>query len=114
MALVASRLELIRLESKEAAGGFAKRAGFLAAAFGLIFFAWTLLLAGGVALIAQSTGLPWSWVAIGAAVAHLLGAIIFAKLASPRSSPAFPVTRAEFQKDREWIENLQHPTKSSV
>ena len=112
MTLLASRVDLIRLESKEVVGGFARRAGFLAAAFGLIAFAWALLLAGAIGVISEALDWPWSWVSIGAAIVHLLLAILFSKLASPKAKAAFPVTRAEFQKDREWIENLHKPTKS--
>lgn len=113
MTLVATRVDLIRLESKELAGGFARKAGFLAAAFGLLVFAWALMLAGVIALISDSTEWPWSWVAICAAIAHLLLATLLSKLASSPPKAAFPVTRAEFQKDRKWIENLHNPKKSN-
>ncbi|MEO5916475.1 MAG: phage holin family protein [Luteolibacter sp.] len=113
MGLIASRVALIQLESKDAARDGAKRAGLFLAVVGCVFFAWTLLLAGGVSLIASSTGWPWAWVAIGVAVFHLLLAVIFAKLAKPSGNPAFPHTRAEFQKDREWIENFQKAKKSN-
>ncbi len=112
MTLLATRVDLIRLESKEVAGGFARRAGFVAAAGILALFAWALLLAGAIGVISEATEWPWSWICVGAAVLHLLLAILFSKLASPKAKAAFPVTRAEFQKDREWIENLHKPTKS--
>ena len=52
-------------------------------------------------------------VAIGLAILHLLLAVVFAKLAKPSGKPAFPFTRAEFEKDREWIENFQKTSKSN-
>ena len=112
MDLIASRFALIELESKDAAKDGARRAALIAAACGCAVFAWALLLAGGISLIAESCGWPWNLMAIGAAVLHLLAGIILASLAKPSTGASFPVTRAEFHKDREWIQNL-HTTKKS-
>lgn len=113
MALIASRFELIQLESKEIARGGVRCAVFIAAAGFSAIFAWGLLVAGGISLIADAAGWAWNWVAIGAAIIHLIAAVILARLAKPSDSTAFPVTRAEFKKDREWIENFQNPKKSN-
>lgn len=113
MGLIASRVALIQLESKDVARDGAKRATMLLAVVGLVFFGWILLLAGGVALLSTATGWPWSWVAVGLALIHLLLAAVFAKLAKPSEKPSFPFTRAEFQKDREWIENFQKTSRSN-
>lgn len=113
MSLIASRIALIQLESKDAGKETAKRASLIGAAIGCLFFAWTLLLAGGVAAIAQAANFPWYWIAMGFALLHLVVAFILFRLAQPSGKPAFPITRAEFQKDREWIENFQKIKKSS-
>lgn len=113
MGLVASRLALIQLESRDVARGASRRAILVAAACGCAFAAWMLLLAGGVSMISQSTGWPWSWVAVGLAALHLLTGVILAQAARSAGTPTFPATRAEFQKDREWIENFNKPKKSS-
>jgi uncharacterized membrane protein YqjE len=112
MALIAARFALIEFESKDAAKQGAKRAALIAAACICGIFAWVLFLAGGISLIAETNSWSWYAVAIGAAVIHLLAGIILASLAKSPASAAFPVTRAEFQKDREWIENF-HKTKKS-
>ncbi len=113
MSLIATRLALVELEAKEAGKEAARRGSSLAAAVGCIVFAWALLLAGGISWIAKSTDCPWDQVAIGVAVLHILAGIILARLAKPSAHTAFPVTRAEFQKDREWIENFQKNKKSN-
>jgi uncharacterized membrane protein YqjE len=113
MGLVASRVALIELESKDAARRASKRAVLIAVASCCAFAAWMLLLAGGVSIISQSTGWPWNWVAVGLAALHLLVGIILAQVARSAGNPTFPATRAEFQKDREWIENFNKPRKSS-
>ncbi len=112
MDLLASRFTLIELESKDAAKEGARRAGLIAAACGCAVFAWALLLAGGIPLIAGLCGCSWSLVALGAAILHLVTGFILISLAKPSAGPSFPVTRAEFQKDREWIQNF-HTTKRS-
>lgn len=114
MSLIATRITLVELEAKAAAKEATKRGAALAAAVGCVIFAWILLLAGGVSMIAKSANLPWDQVAMGVAVLHFLGGIILARLAKPSGTPAFPVTCAEFQKDRVWIENFQKTKKSNV
>lgn len=111
--LVAARFALIQLESKDAAKEAARSGSRLAAACGCAFFAWALLLAGAIPVISESAGWPWSRVALGAAVVHLLAGAVLVRLAKPSPATAFPVTRAEFQKDREWIENFQKTKKSN-
>ncbi len=113
MALIASRVTLIQLESKEAATAGAQRGIYLIAAICAVFFAWALLIAGLVAILSEAIEKPWSWVAIGFAILHLLAGFILVKLAKPSGAPAFPITRAEFQKDREWIENFKQNQKSN-
>lgn len=110
--LISSRVALIQLESKDAARDAASRMARLVALVICIFFTWALLLAGGTAALARATGLPWYAIAFGFAALHLVAALILAKSAKSPSGPAFPITRAEFQKDREWIENLQLTRKS--
>jgi hypothetical protein len=113
MDLIASRIALIELESQDLVRERIHRGSLFLIACSFAFFAWALLLAGGVSLVAESTGCPWNQVAIGAAILHLLGGILFARLAKPSPATAFPITRAEFQKDREWIENFQKSRKSN-
>ncbi|NQX00517.1 phage holin family protein [bacterium] len=114
MGLLAARLALIQLESKDTAGELARRAALVAAACACVVFAWALLLAGAISIIAKTTGWPWDWVSVGLAALHLLAGIILVKFAKPSATPAFPVTRAEFQKDRAWIENFSKNKKSKA
>jgi len=113
MALIASRVTLIQLESKDAAGEAGRHLAYLIAAICAVVFAWALLIAGLTAILSDAIGKPWSWVAVGFALLHLLAGLVLAKLAKPSGAPAFPITRAEFQKDREWIENFKQTRKSN-
>jgi len=112
MLLLSSRISLIRLESKDVASGVARRALFMVAALLCVFFTWSLLLAAGITAVSKAAGCHWHWTALAVATLHLLAALIFARLARKPGPPVFPVTHAEFLKDREWIKNLQRIRKS--
>jgi cytochrome bd-type quinol oxidase subunit 2 len=113
LTLIASRVTLVQLESQDAAKAGARRGLLLIAVLVCAFFAWALLLAGGIAASSQLTGWSWYWIAIAASGAHLAAALMFARTAKKPGPPAFPITRNEFQKDREWIENFQKTRKSN-
>ena len=112
LALISARLALIELESKEAATIAARRAILIVALIACVLFTWALVLVGGIAGLAHLSGWPWYGIAGGVAILHLVAALLFARAAQARTAPTFPVTRAEFKKDREWIKNFQQTRKS--
>ena len=112
LALLASRIALIGLESKEAARDAVRRLLLLVTLGFCVFFAWALLLAGGIALVARLAGWPWHAMAIACALLHMVAAAALAMAARRKVPPPFPVTRAEFNKDREWIDILLQTKKS--
>ena len=77
------------------------------------FFAWALVLAGGIAVLAAATAWPWHWIALVAACLHALAAAICLRYVKVSRLCAFPITRAEFTKDREWLDTLKTPRKSN-
>lgn len=114
LTMVASRSELIRIEAKDAARRSSQKAARVIAAILCIAFGWALLLAGTIAALAHFTQWPWFWIALAIGAIHILLAIILLRTSAGGSSPLFPVTRAEFQRDREWIEKLQKNPKSNA
>lgn len=112
LSLVSSRIGLIRHESRHAAKLAARKTAMLAAMAACLFFAWALLLVGGIALLSDATGLKWPLLALAAAALHIIATVLLARSAKAPAAPVFPATLAEFQKDREWIENLQNNRKS--
>jgi hypothetical protein len=113
-ALFTSRIGLVRIESQAAAKAAARKAIQLAVAAALLFFGWSLALAATVALISHLSGWPWHWVALAFAILHALVAFLLVRSAAAPGPPPFPITRAELQKDCEWIKNLKTKGKSNA
>lgn len=107
--LVASRVEILSVEAKEAIGSAGGKIALLLTGFFFLLTAWVLLLAGAVGGIASATDWKWYHVAFAAAGIHFLLALIAVLVAKSRKSDSFAVTRAEFEKDREWLNQLKNP-----
>ncbi len=111
--LIGSRIALIELESKAAARQLGQCViGFVVAALAAAF-AWALVLAGGIAALAAATSWPWRWIALAAALLHVVAAFVCLRIAHAAKAPVFPITRAEFHKDRAWLASLKAPSKSN-
>lgn len=111
--LIGSRLALIQLEIRQAAGSATKKAVLLVSAGFLLLSAWAVFVAGAIGLISALGNFPWYWVALSACGVHLLLAVILIAIAKRPGEATFSATRAEFLKDREWLEKFQSPNKSS-
>jgi uncharacterized membrane protein YqjE len=107
--LVGTRIALIQAEARQAAANNAGRFAMLIAALLLTAFAWILLMAAAVGLLQAFAGFPWYWGCLTLAAVHLLAILALLRRAREPGPPAFQHTLAEFQKDREWLQNLQHP-----
>jgi uncharacterized membrane protein YqjE len=110
--LISARFELILLELAEFRRQSARRAALLALAVLAAASGWLLLLAGIVPLLAHAFGLSWPIMALILAALHIILVCVFLTLARRNSGTAFTATLTEFQKDREWIENLSKTPKS--
>jgi len=107
-ALVLSRVEMIRIEAKAASAGAVGRITLLIVGLFGFLSAWVLALAASIGAIAAATSWEWYHVAFASAGAHfLIGAILLFILKSWKKE-TFPVTRAEFEKDREWLNRLKN------
>ncbi len=107
--LANSRIALFQLEAKQAASRSICRVVMIAAAAFAACVAWLLLMSGIVGILHTYAGFPWYWSCLALGGVHLL--VIAALLRSARTPgpAAFQQTRSEFQKDREWLQSLQHP-----
>ncbi len=111
--LIHARIALLQLELRGAARQVGKCGLLLATAALAMLFAWALALAGGITALAVATTWPWHWIALAAAGLHVLVAALCLQVAKTTPPPALPVTRAEFQKDCEWLNTLKTPRKSN-
>lgn len=107
-----ARVELLEIEAREAGGAVARKGAFGVAAAFLLLVAYALLLIAAVSLLgrwveswsASLAGYGWQLTAIAAGLLHaLLALILVKKLKGPPAHPLFEYTRAEFHKDRAWL-----------
>ncbi len=118
-----ARADLLGLEAREA-GEIIARKGVLGVAIaGLVFFAYALLLVASVSLLGRWLenswpdpfgGIGWQLAAISLGVLHFLIALrLFTRLKRKPGLPLFEYTRAEFQKDREWLQQNKNQSGSA-
>lgn len=68
--------------------------------------AWLLVLVGTIAWLSSTLGLPWHWLAIVTGFIHgICGLALLSR--NHNEAPPFTHTRAEFQKDRQWLETIK-------
>lgn len=112
-ALIASRIGIFRIEAQEALSALIAK--LVLVAFGALMFvcAWVLLLAGAVGWISAHYEWPWYQVALGASGVHfVLALMMFMIIRAIKRPCAFPVTCQEFEKDRQWLNQIKNPPNS--
>jgi hypothetical protein len=102
-----TRVELIRLESRDAARTAIQKTIEALGLAGVALLAWLCLLAGIIGALQHFTDWPWWTFALLLGAIHGLIAWRFAVLLKRPGAPAFPLTRAEFTKDRLWMKSLK-------
>lgn len=102
------RLALFGLEVREARLELIRRAICLAGGLFFILIAYGCLLTGGIAGLAALFGCKWFVIALIAAFLHL-GIAVFLLLSAARkfAAPPFRDTLNEFEKDRQWLNDLR-------
>ena len=117
-----ARAELLGIESREAAAFFARKSVLGLAAAGVTFSCYSLFLVATVSLLGRwlegtwprpFEGIGWQVVALSFAALHLpLAFVLFSRLKRKSTAPLFEYTRAEFQKDRQWLDQNQNRSSS--
>lgn len=107
---VGTRIELIRLESQEAAKVAKKRTSLTITLAIIASTAWLSFIVGIIGLVDHYySSITWWMAALAAAGIHALIAIILLSKLKQPTPPLFTVTRSEFQKDRLWMQHLKTP-----
>jgi uncharacterized membrane protein YqjE len=112
LGLLESRAAIISIETKEALGSSLLKIALLLVSLLGVIGAWALGMVGVIGGIASNTDWEWFHVAFAAAGAHLLLALTALLIAKASKYEPFPVTRAEFKKDREWLTQLKNRNNS--
>jgi uncharacterized membrane protein YqjE len=106
--LITTKLQILAIESKAATCGIFRTVMLIAMAVVLFFFTWALLMAGLIGMLVAQTGLSWFYAAFVIAGVHFLVAIILVLVVKSTPPVFFEHTKAEFQKDREWLYQLKN------
>jgi uncharacterized membrane protein YqjE len=109
-----SRFALVAEESKAAAVQVLILAGCVIFAVLLCALGYIFLITGVVVGLAHLAGISWPWIALAAAAVHFIIALALVVVARTRiTKPLFSETRAELNKDREWLKNLDTTNQST-
>ncbi|MBK1835129.1 phage holin family protein [Roseibacillus ishigakijimensis] len=119
-AYVRTRLQLISLETQEALVHLQGKMGPLVAvvicglsAYVLVLAAVISLLGKALFLLTKNEFLGWEVIALGTAGLHIvIIKAMKAKITRKPKSPLFEYSRAELERDREWIHE-HNPTSKS-
>ena len=106
--LIESRSAIISLEAKDALEKTLAKLVPLVVCVFCIFATWALAVAATIGGLASAT--PWKWYQIAFAMAalHIIIALVALLIAKKKKPASFPVTRSEFEKDREWLIHLKN------
>lgn len=105
---VQARIELIRLEAKDAGREAGRKVGTVIVVVSCAILVWLLILAGLIGWISASRpDWPWYHVTLVAAGLHLAVALLGLLSLKKGGKPSFPITRSELAKDQAWLESLK-------
>jgi Putative Actinobacterial Holin-X, holin superfamily III len=104
-----TRIELIRLESRDAGTFFAGKACAAIVAVGAAMTAWVCIIVGIIGAVTHFSQMPWWISTLLLGLLHIVIGIVAAKKMHAVSRPLFPVTRGEFEKDKLWMQTLKTP-----
>jgi len=101
------RVQLAARESKAAARHLLMLVAFCLAAVILLISGFVFLVVSLIFVIAHFFGIPWTWVALGAALLHFLVAVCFLIVARQQvKHPILRDTTNVLKEDTKWLKNL--------
>lgn len=113
LSLIVSRIAIIRIESKDAIASAVSKVIAVVIALFFLLLVWLLLLTGAIGAIAAKSGWYWYDVTFVAAGVHALVVLIaLAFCRTKKTRVGFPITKAEFEKDLEWLNELKNERNS--
>ncbi|MDG2489097.1 MAG: phage holin family protein [Roseibacillus sp.] len=113
---IKARGELLFIEAREAREALGRRGALASATGAIIVIGYGLILIAGISLLGRwlddlapgLSGIGWQVSALAAGLVHLaLALLLFRKLKQKRDLNLFEFTRAEFNKDGEWLNQVK-------
>jgi uncharacterized membrane protein YqjE len=106
-AYVETRAALLAVESKVLLLQLAAVVAFALGALIAVVFGYIFILGSLIVGIAHLSGISWTWIALGAGVAHIALAVVCVLLAKAKlTGRLYGETRAELKKDQQWLKSL--------
>jgi uncharacterized membrane protein YqjE len=111
--LIASRIGIFRIEAQDALEVTVRKLiTFSALLFGL-FATWGLITAGLIGIISARYNCPWYFAAFSLGGVYLLISLVMLLIIKrTKKIESFPIIRQEFEKDREWLNQLKNRSNS--
>jgi uncharacterized membrane protein YqjE len=111
--LIFSRIGIFRIEAKDALEVTVRKLILLSVILFGLFATWSLITAGLVGVISAQFNCPWYFAALSLGGIYLLVSLAMLLIIKrSKKIESFPVTRQEFEKDREWLNQLKNRKSS--
>ncbi len=111
--LIASRIGIFRIEAQDAIEVLTKKLILLSVTVFCVIATWGLLTAGLVGLISAYFNVAWYFAAFSIGGVYLLIALVMLVIINrSKKIESFSITREEFEKDREWLNQLKNRSNS--
>lgn len=111
--LIASRIGIFRIEAQDAIEVVTKKLILLSVTVFCLIATWGLLTAGLIGWISAHFSLAWYFAAFFIGGFYLLIALVMLLIIKrSKTTESFSITREEFEKDREWLNQHKNRTSS--
>ncbi len=111
--LIASRFGIFRIEAQDALEVVTKKLILWGVAVFCLIATWGLLTAGLIGLISVQFKCAWYFAALSLGGGYLLMALVMLLIINrSKKTKSFPITQEEFEKDREWLNQIKNRSSS--
>lgn len=111
--LIFSRIGIFRIEAQDAWEVTVRKLILLSVLLFGLFATWSLITAGLIGVISARFNCPWYFAAFSLGGVYLLVSLMMLLIIKrSKKTESFPITRQEFEKDREWLNQLKNRSNS--
>jgi uncharacterized membrane protein YqjE len=111
--LIASRIGIFRIEAEDAIEVVAKKLILWGVTVFCLIATWGLLTAGLIGVISAYCNCPWYFAAFSLGGVYLfISLVMLLTIKRIKKVESFPITCEEFEKDRQWLNQLKNRSNS--